>query len=262
MKPKNRIISMILVAVVAMAAFSFSAFAQDYYASDESGKPTIPEYIESISVSTEGVNVPETGEKNTFELTPDGNLNLIDDYSEIEASDSKDGGSKQFLTVTTKSGNTFYIVVDRDGNSENVHFLNMVDEADLMALINDEEAKCNCSDKCVDGKVNTSCPVCKNNMSACGGKEVTTDAEETTSAEGEENTEKKSGSGAVIFAVIAVAGGGFAFYWFKLRNKDDKTEQADNSGFDSDDDYADNEPEAEYDPEFDVDVSEDEENEV
>ena len=65
-------------------------------------------------------------------LTPEGNATLVDDF----------GGNKQLITVTTKAGNYFYILIDRDDEGENtVHFLNQVDDADLSALLEDGETE-------------------------------------------------------------------------------------------------------------------------
>lgn len=70
-------------------------------------------------------------------LTPDGNLTLVDDYR----TDNADGSGKQFITLVTKAGNTFYLVIDRDDEGEQtVHFLNLVDERDLLSLMDEDEA--------------------------------------------------------------------------------------------------------------------------
>lgn len=81
--------------------------------------------------------VEETEPQETMgPLTPDGNMNLIDDYG------SPDKTGKQFITMTTKNGNYFYLIIDRDDSgNETVHFLNLVDEADLLKLLDDDEKK-------------------------------------------------------------------------------------------------------------------------
>ena len=78
----------------------------------------------------------ENETKSSAALTPEGNMTLVDDIGEEE-----DKSSQQFITLVTKAGNTFYLIIDRDKDgNQNVHFLNMVDEADLLALMDEEEA--------------------------------------------------------------------------------------------------------------------------
>ena len=87
--------------------------------------------------------------------------------------------NKQFITVQTSGGNTFYIVIDydkptdEDGEQYHTYFLNMVDEADLLAAMQaagGELPECSCADKCAVGAINTDCTVCAVNMSECQGK--------------------------------------------------------------------------------------------
>ena len=144
-------------------------------------------------------------------LTPDGNLSLIDDIGSPTAS------GKQFITVETKNGNVFYLIIDRDDEGEEtVHFLNQVDEADLMALTEDGEKAetpivCNCKEKCAAGAVNTNCPVCKNNLSECSSKETVTEPEPKP-----EQPEKKSSGGLLVIVLLVVLAGGGAFAYMKF----------------------------------------------
>lgn len=66
-------------------------------------------------------------------LAPTGNAQLLDDVTDNE--------NLQFITVTARDGNVFYFVIDHGAESENVYFLNVVDEADLNALIEKEETE-------------------------------------------------------------------------------------------------------------------------
>ena len=166
-------------------------------------------------------------------LSPDGNLSLIDDIGSTTAS------SKQFITVESKNGNVFYLIIDRDDEGEEtVHFLNQVDEADLMALTEDGEAAekpivCSCTDKCQAGAVNTACEVCMTNMSECVGEEP----EPVEPDEPEEPVEeKKSGAGAIVAVVLILAvGGGAAFYFLVLKPKQGKKVPSDLEDFDLED---------------------------
>lgn len=165
-------------------------------------------------------------------LTPDGNLSLIDDIGSPTAS------GKQFITVETKNGNVFYLIIDRDDEGEEtVHFLNQVDEADLLTLMGDDApaaetpAVCNCKEKCVAGAVNTNCPVCKNNLSECSGKEVVAEPE----PEPEQPEEKSSGGLLVIVLLLTLAGGGAFAYVKLIKPKQGEKVSADPDDYDFED---------------------------
>ena len=203
-------------ALILMGGFSVPAYAQ--------GAATEPPAEDATNDS----NVIVEEKEETPPLTPKGNATLVDDF----------GGNKQLITVTTKGGNYFYILIDRAAEGEQtVHFLNQVDEADLMALTeNGEAAKkpeiCNCTEKCEAGKVNVSCPVCKDNMTACSGKEAEPETEKPT----EQPKEKGNTGGLVLFLVVALLGGGGAFYYFKfMKPKQNVKGDTDLEDFDFDD---------------------------
>lgn len=165
-------------------------------------------------------------------LTPDGNLSLIDDIG------SSTRSGKQFITVETRNGNVFYLIIDRDDEGEEtVHFLNQVDEADLLTLMGDDApaaevpAVCNCKEKCAAGAVNTNCPVCKNNLSECSGKEVVAEPE----PEAEQPEKKSSGGLLVIVLLLALAGGGAFAYVKFIKPKQGMKVSADPDEYDFED---------------------------
>ena len=220
--------TVLLAALVIMCGFSVTAYAGG---GDESDDTPTPVTEETPAPETE----PEetTGGYEPQPLTPDGNMSLVDDITG-EAS-----GDKQFITVVTKSGNYFYIIIDRAEDGENtVHFLNQVDEADLFSLMEDGEqapAVCSCSAKCAAGAVNTSCAVCSVNMSECAGKAPEPDPD----PEPEKPEPQKKGGNTgllVIVLVLALAGGGAVYYLKFMKKKPEAKGSTDLDDYDYGDD--------------------------
>ena len=186
-----RLLTAMLLLVVCLSAFPMTALAYSDEGSEESAEEPI----------TGGIP-----------LTPEGNMTLVDDIHGEAA------GDKQFITVVSKSGNYFYIIIDRAANGENtVHFLNKVDEADLMALMDEDTADtplvCTCSEKCKAGAVNTSCEICMTNMSRCAGRETT-----PTPTEPAEPV-KESSSALLVLVLILAAGGSAAYFFVVMKPK-------------------------------------------
>jgi hypothetical protein len=147
-------------------------------------------------------------------FTPDGNLTLVDDVS------GEQSEYKQFLTVVTKSGNYFYIVIDRAGDTENVHFMNLVDESDLLALIEGGE---------------TAAPEAME-------PEPVTPASIEPEAEPEQEPESGMSGILGIVVLLALIGGGALFYFKVLKPKRSAAGVGAPSELDDFDDYLDSEP--------------------
>ena len=174
-------------------------------------------------------------------------LVLANPYRLVDDIDGDAAEDKQFIIAKSKGGNYFYIIVDRAAEGENsVHFLNQVDESDLMAIIGEEQTEqppsvCNCTEKCKAGEVNTACPVCSVNMDSCTGKEAA--PEEPTEQEQPQN----GMGGLLIFLVVGLLGGGAALYYFKfMKPKQSVKGSTDLDEFDFDE-YDEDEPEEETD---------------
>ena len=145
-------------------------------------------------------------------LTPDGNLSLVDDIGPVT------GEGQQFVTLVTKAGNYFYLIIDRDEKGEEtVHFLNLVDERDLFSLMEDDE------------KTAYESQLAAEQAAKEAAEKAAAEAATAESGEGDETkTDKDKESGKsrnmlpllLIPVILAVAGGG----WFFMQTKKKKQE--------------------------------------
>ena len=210
-----RLLSFLLLMVMCMSTFTITAFA---YGEDPEGDS----YVEETAPPTEAI--PDNV------LTPEGNMTLVDDIQGEDAAD------KQFITVTSKGGHYFYIIIDRADSGENtVHFLNQVDEGDLLALIEEEQTNtaplvCACTEKCTPGAINTSCEICMATMTKCVGKDITPEPTEPA-----EPANTNSAGTLLSLVLILGLGGGAAYYFLVMKPKQAKNVPSDLGDFDLED---------------------------
>ena len=199
---------------------------------------------------TNGGNSNSQGETGNTSSIPDGAF-TPDGTGTVLDTATGEGDDKQFYTITTEAGNVFYLIIDGKRDDNNVYFLNGVTEADLRALAEKNEGTmsvipaedvCTCTDKCEAGEVNTACPVCKNDLKGCTGKEKPAETEEPAQTE---PPKKDNGSvGTIIFIIVALlAVGGVGYYVKIVRPKQQAEDDEDfeddgyGEGFDPDEAY-------------------------
>ena len=236
MRKRLSMMAAVLCAVMMVGSLSVTAYAGG---GDEYMEPT--EQWEGLDpVEETPVPTIEPGEG----FTKDGNLVtrdlLYDKYT-----------NKQFITVQTSGGNTFYIVidydkpVDEDGEQYQTYFFSVVDEVDLLTAIEAagmEVPACACTVKCAAGAINTDCPVCAVNMSECVGTKAEPEpVDEPESAEPE--PEQKSNTGTLLLILaVALIGGGAGWYFKVYRPKHQRAEQPEEDYGDELEDYDDTPP--------------------
>jgi len=172
-------------------------------------------------IETEKTDEPaKENNKNAF--TPAGTGEVMDN--------AKDGDGKEFFTIKTKSDNVFYLIVDRQRESDNVYLLNAVSESDLVALAEKGE---------------------DTSISAVPEPEIT---EQTESAAETEEAKTSSAPGSnlsavvlIFIAVIIVGGVGYYIKIYKPKHSDSSvSHDEDFDGEDSEYEASDEDFEGEY----------------
>ena len=203
--------SAVLCAGMAAPAFAFEGETAPVE------QPVLPEMVEDIVTVTD---------ETSGALTPEGNLTLVDDYH----TNYSDGSGQQFITLVSKSGNTFYLVIDRNAKGQQtVHFVNLVDEADLLSLMEEEDADAYTAEKEAAAQAE------QDRLKA--EEEAKKAAEEAAASGAEQPKEKKvtkiaSGFLGVVVLIALAAGGGFYFYRQQMQKK-----KAEKEALDPDADY-------------------------
>ena len=216
----NKLTCIALSLTFLMGCMATPAFA---YGGEETG-----EEVKAPSIfETEEEPVTVT-EQDVGPLTPEGNLAVVDDYQTTFS----DGTAQQFITLVSKSGAYFYLIIDRaaDGD-QTAHFLNMVDEADLLALMDEEDI-----------------PEPE--------PEPAPTPEPEPLPEPEPEPEKEDGAGKFMLVLLVLAGiaGGGAYFWLKMR---EKQREAEENKPDPDADYREDEEEIVLPEEPDAEADED-----
>ena len=215
MKMMNKVCALVL-SVALCAGMAAPAFAFEGEAAPVE-QPVLEEVVEE--------NVVTVTDETSGALTPEGNLTLVDDYY----TNYSDGSGQQFITLVSKSGATFYLVIDRNAKGQQtVHFMNLVDEADLLALMEEDAADAYTAEKEAAAQAE------QDRLKA--EEEAKKAAEEAASGEEQpkENKVTKIASGFLgVVVLIALAAGG-GFYAF---TKQKQKKQAEKEALDPDANY-------------------------
>ena len=243
MKMMNKVCALVL-SVALCAGMAAPAFAYGGEPVEEVEQPVL------TSTTDEEDAVTVTDEENGA-LTPEGNLTLVDDYH----TDYSDGSGQQFITLVSKSGATFYLVIDRNSKgAQTVHFMNLVDEADLLALMEEEDAEAYNAEKEAAKQAEL------DKLKA--EEEAKKAAEEAAASDAEQPKENKVTKYAAAFlgvvALIALAAGGGFYFFIQQKNK----KQAEKEAIDPDADYTEDKGDFEIPPEDDSDEDTSEEQDV
>ena len=185
---KNKVVKKLMMIVMAVTMLSGFSFATVYANADPPAEETTTEVVaETSSEATTEENTEDTGreiaESDSSAFSTPGNAQLVDD--------KENDDTKQFLTIQTKKGNTFYMVIDRSSTSENVYMMSLVDENDLAEFLDDTE------DSKTEEEQKVVIP------------ETTTETTPAVEKETEEETTQKNTGGADIWKLctIVLAGG-------------------------------------------------------
>ena len=218
MKMMNKVCALVL-SVALCAGMAAPAFAYGGEPVEEVEQPVL------TSTTDEEDAVTVTDEENGA-LTPEGNLTLVDDYH----TSYSDGSGQQFITLVSKSGATFYLVIDRNAKGQQtVHFMNLVDEADLLALMEEEAADAYTAEKEAAAQAEQERKQAEEDAKKAAEEAEASGSEQT----GGNKVTKYAATFLGVLALVGLVAGGGIYTFMKQKQK----KQAEKEALDPDADY-------------------------
>lgn len=218
MKMMNKVCALVL-SVALCAGMAAPAFAYGGEPVEEVEQPVLTSTTDEEDVVT--VTDEETGA-----LTPEGNLTLVDDYH----TNYSDGSGQQFITLVSKSGATFYLVIDRNAKGQQtVHFMNLVDEADLLALMEEEDGDAYTAEKEAAAQAEQERKQAEEDAKKAAEEAAASGTEQT----GGNKVTKYAATFLGVLALVGLAAGGGIYTFMKQKQK----KQAEKEALDPDANY-------------------------
>ena len=208
----------LLLSAVLCVGMAVPAFAYGGEPVEEVEQPVLTDSSEEDAVTVT--------DESSGALTPEGNLTLVDDYH----TSYSDGSGQQFITLVSKSGNTFYLVIDRNAKGENtVHFMNLVDEADLLSLMEEEDADAYTAEKEAAAQAEQERKQAEEDAKKAAEEAAASGSEQT----GGNKVTKYAATFLVVLALVGLAAGGGIYTFMKQKQK----KQAEKEALDPDANY-------------------------
>lgn len=210
-KLKTLLVSVIAAMCVMMVSVTPAFAFVDPTWEENAGEETTAEEVVIEETPVEETNpeaVPDAETEQAFS-TP-GNGDLGDEIT---------SGMKDFYTIHTKNNNTFYLVVDHAGNTDNVYMLSLIDENDLSEFL--EETLQETEPEAQQPVVVV--------------PETTQEPETEQAAAPEPEQKQENNSSMLTLIILAVIGVGAAAYYFKVYKPKKEADEYESEGMETDD---------------------------
>ena len=227
----------LLLSAVLCVGMAVPAFAYGGEPVEEVEQPVLTDSSEEDAVTVT--------DESSGALTPEGNLTLVDDYH----TSYSDGSGQQFITLVSKSGATFYLVIDRNAKGQQtVHFMNLVDEADLLALMEEDAADAYTAEKEAAAQAEQERKQAEEDAKKAAEEAEVSGSEQT----GGNKVTKYAATFLGVLALVGLVAGGGIYTFMKQKQK----KQAEKEALDPDANYTEDKGDFEIPVEYEPDADE------